>query len=253
LFGDTPEETFEKAKRSRESGFRAVKFGWGPFGRNSLESDLTQLYAAREGLGDDAYLMIDAGALWKDDVEAATYRMKGLKQINAYWLEEPFTNLALDSYKKLAESSPDIPLAAGEGCNNLVQAQSMIKYAGLKFLQIDSGRIGGITVAKRVADLTREAGVVYVNHTFTSNLSLSASLQSYAGMESNLICEYPVELKSLAQDITKSKMDPDGNGFVHVPEMPGLGITVDVQALKKYLVDVEISVKGKPIYRTPEL
>lgn len=253
LFGDAPAETFEKAQKAIASGFKAVKFGWGPFGKNGLQNDIEHLLAAREGIGDGTYLMIDAGTVWNENVAIAQERLHLLNSVNAYWLEEPFINGALDSYKRLSESYQSVALAGGEGCNNYVQAQSMINYAGLRFIQIDAGRIGGITVAKRVVDLAQTRNVTYVNHTFTSHLALSASLQAYAGIEKNIISEYPVELKPLAQEISKVKIIPDGNGYIHVPEQPGLGISVDAQALRKYLVDVEIKVNGKHIYYTPEL
>jgi L-alanine-DL-glutamate epimerase-like enolase superfamily enzyme len=146
-----------------------------------------------------------------------------------------------------------VKLAGGEGCNNFMQAQAMINYSGIQFIQIDAGRIGGITVAKRVADLALQKNITYVNHTFTSHLALSASLQPYAGIEKDFICEYPVELKSLAQEIGKEKILPDSDGKIYVPQKPGLGVSVNTDALKKYLVDVEISVKNKVIYQTPEL
>lgn len=252
LFGDTPQETFEKAKLAKASGFKAVKFGWGPIGK-SVENDIRYLLAAREGVGDDTYLMVDIGTVWNEDLPLAQERLPVLSEINAYWLEEPFVNLALDPYKRLSESSPKVPLAGGEGCNNFVQAQAMIDYAGIRFIQIDAGRIGGITVAKRVVDLAQRKKITYVNHTFTSHLALSASLQSFAGTEENNISEYPVELKSLAQEISVEKIIPDINGYIEVPERVGLGITVDVDALKKYLVDVEIKVNGKVSYCTPDL
>lgn len=253
LFGDTPEETLEKGRKARAAGFKAVKFGWASFGMHGIGNDAAHLIAAREGVGPDTYLMIDAGTVWKEDVKRAQERLHILHDVNAYWLEEPFTNMALDRYKRVSELTPNIPLAAGEGCNNFVQAKAMIDYAGLKFIQIDAGRIGGITTAKRVVDNAGQKGITYVNHTFTSHLALSASLQAYAGIEKDNISEYPVELKSLAQEISKDKIIPDKDGYIHVPERPGLGVTVDTAALKKYLVDVEIKVKGQIIYYTPDL
>ncbi|MCW3118079.1 MAG: Mandelate racemase/muconate lactonizing enzyme C-terminal domain protein [Chitinophagaceae bacterium] len=252
LFGDTPEDTYAKAVKTKASGFRAVKFGWGPFGRKNLVDDVAQLNAAREGIGMDAYLMIDAGTVWREDVMEAQKRLQALKDINAYWLEEPFINGSLNPYKSLSDLSP-VPLAGGEGCNNFVQARAMIDYAGIQFIQIDAGRIGGIMVAKRVADIALGKNITYVNHTFTSHLALSASLQPFAGIESALISEYPVELKSLAEEISKEKIIRDGDGYIHVPEKAGLGITVDTTALQKYLVNVEIKVNDRIIYYTPVL
>jgi L-alanine-DL-glutamate epimerase-like enolase superfamily enzyme len=252
LFGDTPEETFEKAVKTRNAGYKAVKFGWGPFGKTSVENDIAQLHAAREGVGEDMYLMIDAGTAWNEAVDDAQKRLNALKEVNTYWLEEPFFNGALKAYKKLADAS-SVKLAGGEGCNNFMQAQAMLEYSGIQFIQIDAGRIGGITVAKRVVDHAQQKNIAYVNHTFTSHLAFSASLQPYAGIEEDFICEYPVELKTLAQEIGKEKILPDDEGKIYVPAKPGLGISVNTSALKKYLVDVEISVKNKVIYQTPEL
>ncbi|MGV3763333.1 mandelate racemase/muconate lactonizing enzyme family protein [Parapedobacter sp.] len=253
LFGDTPEQTYEKAIESKKSGYRAVKFGWGPIGRDSAAVDAAHFRSAREGLGKDAYLMIDLGTVWGEGVAAARERLAALKEVNAYWLEEPFTNMALGPYGELAKSEPQVRLAAGEGCNNYVQAAAMLNYAGLGFIQIDTGRIGGITPAKRVADDAAAKGITYVNHTFTSHLALSASLQPYAGLEKDVICEYPVEPKQLALDITTNKILPDANGQVSVPDAPGLGVNVQIETLKKYVVETEIRVGGTWLYRTPTI
>lgn len=251
LFGDTPEQTYKKAVSARASGYRAVKFGWGPIGRDSADADAGHFRAAREGLGQDRYLMVDIGTIWKENAAAAAERLKVLKEVDAYWLEEPFTNMALQAYRELSVSSPTVPLAAGEGCNNYVQAAAMMDYSGLRFIQIDTGRIGGITQAKRVADAAVARGMTYVNHTFTSHLALSASLQPYAGLKEDLICEYPVEPQQLALDITKDKILPDENGQIVIPEKPGLGLTVDTDGLQEYVLDIEIKEKGRVLYQTP--
>ncbi|MFI5153082.1 MAG: mandelate racemase/muconate lactonizing enzyme family protein, partial [Chitinophagales bacterium] len=253
LFGETAAQTLGKAGRARSAGYKAVKFGWGPFGRNALADDIAQLSAAREGIGEHIWLMIDAGTIWKEDLQLAARRLPALQKVAAYWLEEPFTKGALDAYKTLSVSEPIVSLAAGEGCNNFIQAQTMMIYGGLKYIQIDAGRIGGITAAKAVADLAQEMGITYVNHTFTSHLALSASLQPFAGIEKDFICEYPVELSPLAEAISRTKIKPDQNGYLNLPDEPGLGISVDTAGLKKYLVELEIKIKGKLIYSTPVL
>jgi L-alanine-DL-glutamate epimerase-like enolase superfamily enzyme len=253
LFGDTPEQTFEKALASRKAGFKAVKFGWGPIGKGDAKTDGEHFHAARQGLGGDLYLMIDIGTVWNEDAHAAEQRLHALKEVNTYWLEEPFTNMALGPYKKLSKATPQVALAAGEGCNNYVQAAAMLDFAGLQYIQIDTGRIGGITSAKRAADHALQNDITYVNHTFTSHLALSASVQPYAGLEKHIICEYPVEPKSLALDITKNKILLDTDGLVNLPDQPGLGMNIDTEGLKKYLVEVEIKVRNEVVYKTPDL
>lgn len=253
LFGDTAQETLEKGKAARARGFRAAKFGWGPIGLGSVQDDADHFLAAREGLGADGVLLIDAGTVWKSDYDAAARRIDALQQANATWLEEPFVSGALEQYKRLSEISGSVKLAGGEGAHNFFMAQHMIDYAGIGYVQIDAGRIGGITIAKDVADYAQARGVTYVNHTFTSHLALSASLQPFAGLEQDVICEYPVELKSLAWEMTHEHIELDENGMVHAPDAPGLGMTPNGPALAPYLVDVNIEVNGQTLYRTPAL
>jgi L-alanine-DL-glutamate epimerase-like enolase superfamily enzyme len=57
----------------------------------------------------------------------------------------------------------------------------------------------------------------------------------------------------MAWEISANHLTPDANGEVHLPDAPGLGMTVDIQAMKKYLVEAEIKVKGQVLYRTPAL
>jgi len=253
LFGDTPQETFEKARRVRGQGYRATKFGWGPFGKGTPEMDEDQLHAAREGLGEEGTLLIDAGTVWVDDVEAARLRLKALQDCRALWLEEPFVSGALTSYKALSALSGPVKLAGGEGCHNFYMARHMIDYAGLGFIQIDTGRAQGITTSRQIAAYAHTKGITYVNHTFTTHLALSASLQPFAGLQGDTLCEYPVEPKSLAAELTREKILPDREGQIHLPEAPGLGLAPDSEAIRKYLVEVEIKVKGQTLYRTPTI
>ena len=253
LFGNTADETLSKAKTIAAQGFRAAKFGWGPFGLSSVDDDRAQLAAAREGLGEDGILLVDAGTVWNADLAAARARLSMLKEVRATWLEEPFVSGALSEYHALSLESGSVGMAGGEGCHNFHMAKHMVDYAGLKYVQIDAGRIGGITIAKDVADYAAAKGVTYVNHTFTSNLALSASLQPFAGLASHTICEFPTELKSLARAMTKNHIVPDQNGLLNVPDAPGLGIEPDLKGIAPYLVDVEIQVRGERIYTTPPL
>jgi L-alanine-DL-glutamate epimerase-like enolase superfamily enzyme len=253
LFGDTPQQTLEGARAARAAGFRAVKFGWGPFGRGALQADVDQLHAAREGIGEDGILLVDAGTVWMGNLDAARQRLDALGDVRATWLEEPFVSGELDAYRKLAADALPVRLAGGEGCHNVHMARHMIDYAAIGYAQIDAGRIGGITPAKQVADYARAKGVTYVNHTFTSHLALSASIQPFAGIETDEICEYPVAPKALAFEATREHLLPDANGKINLPDAPGLGVTPDAEALKKYVVDVEIKVGGRVLYRTPVL
>lgn len=253
LFGTTPEETLAKGRTVRAAGYRAAKFGWGPFGAGSPSADRDQLMAAREGLGEDGILLVDAGTVWVEDLERARATLPAVRECRALWLEEPFVSGAFDAYRALAAEAGGLRLAGGEGAHDFWLAKAMIDHAAIGFVQIDAGRIGGVSVAKRVADYAAAKGVTYVNHTFTSHLALSASLQPFAGLEHHEVCEYPVEARAVARAITREQLALDADGLLRLPEAPGLGVTVDTAAIRPYLQEVEITVAGRTLYRTPTL
>lgn len=243
LFGRDPQATLEHVRAAVARGFTAVKVGWGTFGED-VAADRDQLMAAREGLGPDGVLLVDAGQIWIDDVEAAAARLPALREADATWIEEPFAADAYAQHADLASRSPFVGVAGGEGAHSVRMATNLIDHGGVRFVQVDTGRIGGIGAAKRVADHAAAHGVVYVNHTFTSQLALSASLQPYAGLASHTICEFPAEPSPLAAAITTTSFERDGDGRIAAPDAPGLGFTVDVDALEPYRREIEIRVDG---------
>jgi L-alanine-DL-glutamate epimerase-like enolase superfamily enzyme len=253
LFGDDAAQTLAKAKAIRAKGFRAAKFGWGPYGQGAPELDRDHVMAAREGLGPEGRLLVDAGTVWVDDLARAEKSLPALIEARATWLEEPFVSGALDAYAGLARRSGAVKLAGGEGAHDYWMARHMIDHGGIGFVQIDAGRIGGLTDAKRVADYAAAKGVTYVNHTFTSQLALSASMQPFAGLAADEIAEYPLEARSVAYSIAVETIERDGDGFIHVPDGPGFGMTVVPERFKPYVRDVEIRVDGRVLYRTPTI
>ena len=88
----------------------------------------------------------------------------------------------------------------------------------------------------------------YVNHTFTSHLQLSSSLQPYVSSTKSKFAEFPQQLKSLAWDLTENHISMDEDGFINVPEDVGHGIKINQSALDQYIVDVEIFVNKKKIF-----
>ena len=253
LFGDTAQETKKKALAMKQAGFKAVKFGWGPFGTTTVQADAEHIFAARDGIGDDGYLMIDAGTVFKEDVEAAAARLPALHEANVYWYEEPFDGYAISSYAQLSARTPKVALAGGEGAHNAYQGKQLIDDGKVGFIQIDAGYVGGISNAYQIAQYANKKGVKYVNHTFTSQSALSSSLQSFAGLAESDISEYPMEPKLLCQELTTNRIELDKNGMISAPDKPGTGMDINLDAVKKYLVQTQIEVGGKTLYRTPSV
>jgi L-alanine-DL-glutamate epimerase-like enolase superfamily enzyme len=253
LFGATPAETLARARDCRAQGFTAAKFGWGPFGRTTVEEDLAHAAAAREGMGGAADVMLDAGTVWIEDVAAAEARLPGLAALGIRWLEEPFVSDALAAYAALAARPEGVALAAGEGAHTFAMARQLIDIGRISYVQIDTGRIGGLTTARSVAEYARERGVPYVNHTFTSSLALAASLAPFWDWPEAELCEFPAMPAALAVELTGERLLPGTDGLIHPPTGPGLGLTPDPTAIRRYLLPVRIEAAGQVLYETPAL
>lgn len=259
LFGDGPQETKAIAESIIERKFRAAKFGWGPMGRGSLDDDVALVQAARDGLGPkaNAKLMVDAGVIWGDNVDAAYERAEKFAELGVVWLEEPLRTEEVDAYRALSErvraNGIDIGIAGGEGADFYRSADDMMTNAGLDFVQIDVGRIGGITEAKRVADRARDLGIQYVNHTFKSHLSIAASIHVFAGYEEFDLVEYPAGDSPLVLGLTEpTGVFRDSEGFVQAPSLPGLGVEVNHETIRKYQRMVRIEIDGETLFESQE-
>ena len=246
LFGETPQETFEIGKNIKNKNFKAIKFGWQNFGAD-IKLDQDHMIAARDGIGKDLHLMIDVGAIWGTNVKEASKRTKIFNDANITWLEEPFFSDAFFEYSELSKLT-NISLAGGESCHSIESAKNMIRYGKVKFIQIDAGIAGGILAGKEICDFAEKKDVQYVNHTFTSHLQLSSSLQPYANSSKSIYAEFPQQLKPLAWDLTTNHIEMDQDGYINLLADIGHGIQINEKALNKYKVDVEIHVNKNRIF-----
>ena len=248
LFGDTPEATYQIASQLRERGYRAAKFGWGPMGKFGEENDIALVRAAREGMGADAQIMIDAGVVWKDDYETVYQRARAFAQFSPTWLEEPLAPGAIEAYGELSRLNPPVPIAAGEGAGTYRAAEDLILHGGIQFVQIDVGRIGGITGAYRVRQLAEEHGLQYVNHTYNSHLHVAASLHVFATNPAFDLLEYPAAGSALSQQLTVERLEVASDGRVALPSGTGLGVRVDTDVMQQYLAPVQIQVGSDIVF-----
>jgi L-alanine-DL-glutamate epimerase-like enolase superfamily enzyme len=252
LFGDSPEQTYQIAQGLKQRGFRAMKFGWGPLGSKDAAFDEALVGSAREGIGNDAELMVDAGVCWGNDVEKVLERAKTFSKYRVTWLEEPLHPDAIGRYGELARRKPALPIAAGENCGAVRAAEDYLENAGVNFIQIDAGRIGGITPSRIICEQARKRGVTYVNHTFKSRLSLAAALHVFADVEQFKYLEYPAAGSRLAFDLVKG-LERDEKGMVSLPEKPGLGVEVNMDVVREFFVRVRIELSGQTIFQGERL
>jgi L-alanine-DL-glutamate epimerase-like enolase superfamily enzyme len=231
LFGDTPAETERVARGLVAQGFRAVKFGWGPMGL-SEESDLAQVRAARQGLGKDVELMVDAGLCW--DTATAIRRAQQFEPFNLTWLEEPLHPDNLQGYARLSARAP-MRIAAGEEICDVKEFQQLLDVGGIDVAQVDVTRVGGLTRSKRIGWDSVERHRLCVNHSYKTGINIAASLHFVAALPNTHYFEYCVEQGALRQTLTRQRF-PVLDGDIVVPEEPGLGVELDEDVVARYRV-----------------
>ena len=230
LFGDTPEETAALAREFVELGLTAAKFGWGPFGRDP-DTDLAHATAAREALGNQRDLMLDAGHAW--DSKTALERAHLLEPLGIGWLEEPLSQDDRRGYAELCRQSP-VPIAAGEGDVTHWDFEDLIER-GLHVVQPDVAFCGGLTVCQRVSRMTESRGLRAVPHCFSTGINLTASLHWMASVADGDLVEYCLRPSPLMRKLVVD-LPPLVDGRVPVPQGPGLGIELDPAIIDEFRV-----------------
>ena len=232
LWGATPAETRERAKRFRDRGFTAVKFGWEPMGEDE-KTDIALVREARKGLGDDIDLLVDAGLVW--DAKTAIRRARAFSDFNVFWLEEPLLPDDYEGYRKLAEAT-DIRIAAGEEESNRSSFIELMDRGRVDIVQVDLTRVGGFTEAMKVASLAVDRGIPVVNHGFTTYINVAAALHFLNSIPNSFICEFVAEEETTLRDFVTKQKFVAKDGYLDIPTEPGLGVELDEEAIAKYRV-----------------
>ncbi len=231
LFGDTPAETERIGRDLAKQGFRAVKFGWGPMGQSEA-NDIALVRAARQGVGSDVELMVDAGLCW--DTATAIRRARQFEPFNLTWLEEPLHPDNLHGYARLVAQAP-MRIAAGEEVCDVKEFEQLLDVGGIDVAQVDVTRVGGLARSKRIGWGSAERHRLCVNHSYKTGVNIAASLHFVAALPNTHYFEYCVEPGALRQTLTKQRF-PVVDGKIAVPEEPGLGIELDEAVVARYRV-----------------
>ena len=230
LFGKDGEETADIGRRWTESGYRAVKFGWEPMGE-SERVDIDLVRGARKGIGDESTLLIDAGCVW--DARTALRRAHAFAEFRPEWLEEPLHPDDYEGYRWLRDRSP-IPIASGEEECGRQSFAPLIDRRALDVYQVDLSR-NGFTESMYIKQRVEEIGGRLCNHCYTSPLTVAASLHWLSTCRDAFLFEDCVEDSPLRHELTHEKVQAE-NGWIEVPDRPGLGVSLDEDFVASRLV-----------------
>jgi D-galactarolactone cycloisomerase len=235
LLMDEPPPLREHLAQIKQQGFRAFKMGWGPFGRRSLALDEAIVSAARDTLGADALLMVDAGgsdAYWPNGYKWARRTADMLAAYDVSWFEEPLQPDALADYVRLREHSP-VPIAGGEVLTRRQAFQPWLEAGAFDIVQPDVTKVGGISEERRIGWMAQEHGARFIPHGWNTAVGLAADLQLASAFAHTDLVEY-LTGSPFIDEISADGWQLDADGMLRIPDAPGLGLTLVPEAVRKY-------------------
>jgi D-galactarolactone cycloisomerase len=235
LLMDQPDPLYDHLQSIQAQGFRAFKMGWGPFGRVSGALDEAIVAAARNAIGDEAMLMVDAGgsdAYWGNGYKWALRTAQMLADYDVYWFEEPLNPDALEDYVQLRRNA-SVPIAGGEVLTRRQSFQPWLQAGAFDIVQPDVTKVGGISEERRIGWMAQENGIRYIPHGWNTAIGLAADLQLSSAFVNTDLVEY-ITGSPYIDELTVGGWQLDADGMLAIPSTPGLGITVDLDAVAKF-------------------
>lgn len=224
---DSIEETLEEVKLRLDQGFRRTKVkikpGW----------DIQIVEAIREKFG-DIDLMVDANSSYTlDDLEV----LKKMDNYNLTMMEQPLADDDIIDHSIL-QKAIKTPVCLDESIHSAEDVRRAIFIGACKIINVKPGRVGGLLESKKIHDLCKENGIgVWCGGMLESGIGRAfniaiASLPNYI---------YPADMSPVnffyEDDLVKDSFTVDNQGYVTVPNKPGLGFEVDEGKLEKYTVE----------------
>jgi len=231
LFGDDLAHTSDKVKRYVDDGFTAVKMGWEPMGRDP-DYDVQLVKTMREAAGPKVDVLVDAGLCW--DAKTAIRMARRFEDYDIFWLEEPLHPDNLEGYRRLSEAA-SVRIAAGEEESSRASFVDLMDRGKIDVVQVDVTRVGGLTEAKKIAYLAHDRGLPCVNHSFTTDINIAASLHLLASIPNAPLLEFCAEESPLRTQLAREPIQVL-DGMVRVPEGPGLGVELNEEVIERYRV-----------------
>jgi L-fuconate dehydratase len=214
----------------------AIAAGWNHFKMKvgqDLENNLHRAGIMREELGPERVLMMDANQCW--DVGESIRQMKALARFDPWWIEEPTSPDDVLGHAAIARAVAPIGVATGEACQNRVIFKQLLQADAIRFCQVDSCRMGGVSEALTVMLMAAKFGVSVCPHAggvglceYVQHLSLIDYIALSGSLEDRIL-EYVDHLHEHFVDPVRIR-----NARYLVPMAPGYSITMKPDSLDAF-------------------
>ena len=237
-----PDETAEKARVGAEAGYRCMKIKAG----DDPDLDVERVAAVRKAVGDDIKLTIDANQAY--DPKLAIRTIKRMDAYNILYVEQPVDRDDLEGMA-FVRKNVDVPIGACECTNTLEEVMRVIKMEAADFLHFKVSRSGGFYRGKQIVHMGKAAGLFNVGstqlglgielaanaHFAASNMVLGEPPYNEHGYGAGLMSLFKAaDTSEISEDIVK-KTPTIKNGYLYVPQDPGLGIELNEEIVEKMM------------------
>jgi L-alanine-DL-glutamate epimerase-like enolase superfamily enzyme len=230
-----PERMADELLPVKAQGFRAFKIGWGPFGKKSAAMDEAIVQAAREAVGPDSLLMVDAGgsdAFWPQGYKWALRTAEMLWDYDVAWFEEPLAPDSLEDFVALRRASK-VPIAGGEVLTRRQSFRPWLESWAFDIVQPDVTKVGGLSEQRQIAWMAREHGIRFIPHGWNTAVGLASDLQIASAFAGTDLVEY-LTGSPFIDEIAVGGWRLDSEGMLPIPDRPGFGTEIDLDALARF-------------------
>lgn len=248
-YGKGPKELAEEVESYIEQGFKYIKIKVGrtpeeilsptnnmPSGDYctcTLEEDMERVEACYNVAKGKAKLMVDVNNAWTPSL--AIQMGREFEKMGIYWIEEP---VHVDNIRGSAQVARalDIPIAGYESESGLYGMRDLILAQAVDIVQPDVVWSGGITECLKIAGLAAAFNMPVIPHVFSSGVSLVANMHFIASLSNGHLLEFDRNIYPLRDDLLMEPICMNEEGYVMLPDKPGLGIELNESIIKKYLI-----------------
>lgn len=227
-FMPTPEESAREVVALAGRGFRVIKLKVG----RGIEADLARVAGVRGAIGAGVGLMLDINCAY--DARTALVLARELLPYDIAWIEEPVPPKDLEGLVEVHRRA-NLPVVTGESLFTAFAMRDILVRGATDAVQPNVAKAGGITECARIGELARVFGVKIAPHGVDSGVGIAAALQWCAAAPNFLIYEANQLLNPLREAVIKEPLVLQ-DGCLPVPDGPGLGVTLDDEAIAEYVV-----------------
>ncbi|HEY4829874.1 MAG TPA: mandelate racemase/muconate lactonizing enzyme family protein [Solirubrobacteraceae bacterium] len=236
------ESMVDWATTARRIGFTAAKLEAtfsGPYAHKGLQGPdewiETVVREVRDAAGPEMTLMVDVQYAF-DSVERALRAAEAIAPYDVFFLETPLWPDDLDGYAELRRHSP-VRIAQGEWLSTRHEFAPLLERGCVDVAQPDIGRVGGLTEARRVAQMAAEHDVLVVPHAWKTGISVAVAAQLAAVTPHMPFFEFlPAELceSRLRKELVHDSLSFE-DGVLGLPAGPGLGFELNRDAVQEFI------------------